>query len=78
MLIDLWIDVAVHDEQILPAIIVVIEEPIAKFNKGNGRLGNSGLVADVSECPLAIVLEQYGDSRQRMLCSATESCPLFS
>src|SRR5579872_5196013 len=59
MLIDLGINVAVDDEQILPAIIVVIKESVAKFHKGDGRLGNPGLIAYVDEGPSAIVPEEY-------------------
>ena len=60
VLIDLRIDVAVHDEQILPAVIVVIEEAIAKFDKGDRRLGDSRLVTDICEGSSAIVPEKYG------------------
>src|SRR5579863_6143503 len=59
MLIDLGINVAVDDEQILPAIIVVIKESVAKFHKGDGRLGNPGLIAYVDEGPFSIVPEEY-------------------
>ena len=64
-------------KQILPAVIVVIEESIAEFHKGNRRLGNSGLVTDISEGPFAIVPESMGKSSEKVVLT-TERCPLFS
>ena len=58
MLVHLGIDMAVDDQQILPAIIVVVEEAIAEADKGNGRLGDAGLVAHVGKIPVTVVLEQ--------------------
>ena len=58
MLVRLRINVTVDDQQVLPAIVVVIEKAIAESDKGDGRLGNSSLVTDVCEEPGAIVLKK--------------------
>src|SRR5690348_139133 len=60
MLIDLRIDIPVNDKQILPAIVIVIEEAITEFHKRNRRLGDSGLVTHVRERSSTVVPEQYG------------------
>ena len=72
VLIHLRIDVAVHFKQIEPAVIVVVEEPIAPADKGNRGLRNARLVTHVGEARVAVVVEQdfvvvaeVGDIRNR-------------
>ena len=55
LLVDGGIDVAVHDEQVEPAIVVVVEEGGAPAEEGHGGFSDAGLVADVSEVGVAVV-----------------------
>src|SRR5664279_1263764 len=49
MLVNLWVDVAVGDKQILPAVVIIVEKSISKSDEGNGGLRDANLVADVGE-----------------------------
>ena len=46
---------AISENQILPAIVVEVEECRAPTEKRDGRLGNPQLIADVREIGVAIV-----------------------
>ena len=59
MLVHLRIDMAIHNQQILPSVVVVIEKSIGKADKRYGRLGDSGLITDIGEEPGSIVLKQH-------------------
>jgi len=52
VLVRLRINVAIDDEQILPAVVVVIEESISESDKRNAWLCDSGLIADIVEKPV--------------------------
>ena len=59
VLVHLRVDVAVGREQVEPAVVVVIEEPIAPAHKRNGGLRDAGLVAQIGKAHFAIVMEQH-------------------
>ena len=49
----------VDDEQILPAVVVVIKEPIGETNKRNRRHRNPRAITDIRKESRAIVLEKH-------------------
>ncbi len=53
--VDAGVDVAVCDDDVLPAVVVEVEEGVAPAEKGDGRFGDSHLVADVGEVCVAVV-----------------------
>ena len=59
MFIHLGVHMSVRDQKILPSVVVVIEESIAKTYKGNSRRCDSGSIADVGESACAIVTKYH-------------------
>src|ERR1019366_3707139 len=59
VLVHFGIDVAVHFEQIEPAVVVVVDKTIAPANKGNSDLRDSHVVAHVGEAGVSIVVEEH-------------------
>ena len=59
VLVHLRIDVAVDHEQVEPAVIVVIQKTVAPADKRYGGLRYAGLVADIGEAGIAVVMEQH-------------------
>jgi hypothetical protein len=55
MLVRLRIDVPVGHQQVLPAVVVVVDERVAPTEKGNRNLGDAQLVADVGQVAVALV-----------------------
>ena len=47
----------VGNEQVLPSVVVIIEEAVAESNKRNGGCFDSNLVADIGESPAAVVMK---------------------
>src|SRR6185437_4750536 len=56
MLIDFGVDMAVDFEEVEPAVVVVVEEAITPAYEGDGGLRDSGLVADVGEAGVTIIV----------------------
>jgi hypothetical protein len=59
VLVHLRVDVAVDHEEVEPAVVVVVEKAVAPADKGNGGLGDSGLVADVGKARVAVVVVEH-------------------
>ena len=59
VLVHLRVDVAVDHEQVEPAVVVVVEEAVAPADKGDGGLRDAGLVADVGETVVAVVVVEH-------------------
>src|SRR6185437_7080410 len=59
MLVHAGIDMTVDDQQIFPAVIVVIEKAIAKADKWNCGRGDASFVTDVGEIAGAVVAEDH-------------------
>ena len=55
LLVDGGVDVAVDDEEVEPAIVVVVEEGGTPAEERDGGFGDAGLVADVGEVGVAVV-----------------------
>src|SRR5215469_11102827 len=55
LVIDPWVNMPVHNEEIEPAVIVVVEERSAPTEKWNGNLGDPGLERDIGEVRIAII-----------------------
>src|SRR5580698_339740 len=53
--IDLWVNMAVHNEEIEPTIVVIVEKGCTPTEKGDGDLGNTCLVGDICEIGITIV-----------------------
>ena len=49
----------VHLEQVEPAVVVVVEEPVAPAHKRNCRLRHAGLVAHIGKARIAVVVIQH-------------------
>ena len=49
------VDVAVDEEEVEPAVVVVVEEGVAPAEEGDGGFGGFGLVGDVGEVAVAVV-----------------------
>ena len=49
---------AVHNQQILPPIVVIIQEPVSEAHKGYGRLSDTRLITHIREKAGAVVLEE--------------------
>ena len=58
VLVHLGVDMAVDNQQILPAVVVVVQKAVAKAHKGYGRLGNARLITDIREESRSVVLEE--------------------
>src|SRR5579862_6716790 len=58
MVINAWIDVAVGDEQILPAVVVEINEAVAEPNKGNGCGTDSHVVTRIGQESRTVICEE--------------------
>src|SRR4051812_35887079 len=59
MLVGFGIDVAVDDEEVLPAVVVEIEEAIAEADERHGGLHEAGFVTDVGKVASPVVLEEH-------------------
>src|SRR5438270_6001560 len=59
MFIHLGVHMSVRDQKILPAVVVVIEESIAKTYKRNSCRSDSAPIADVGESACAIVSKYH-------------------
>ena len=57
VLVDLGVDVAVGDEEVFPAVVVIVEEAVGKADEGDGWAGDAGAVTDIGEGAGAIVFE---------------------
>ena len=58
VLIHLRIDMAVHNQQIFPSVVVVVEEAIAKSDERKSRSSATpSLIADIGEVSRPIVLK---------------------
>ena len=55
LVVDDAVDVAVGDDDVLPAVVVVVEEGVAPAEEGDGWLSDAHLVADVGEVGVAVV-----------------------
>src|SRR3984885_5447496 len=53
--IDLWVNMAVDNEEIEPAIVVIVKKGCTPTEKGDGDLGNACLVGDICEIGITIV-----------------------
>ena len=58
MFVNGWIDMPVHDHQIFPAVVVVIQKACAPAQKRNRHLAESGLESHVSKIAGAIIVIQ--------------------
>ncbi len=56
VLIRLRIDVAIGDQDVLPAIVVVIEKGVAESEERNGSLAETDVVAEIGEVGVAVVV----------------------
>ena len=57
--VGLGINVAVGDEEILPAVVVVVEESVAEAYEGDSWCADTCLVADIGEGSRAVVAEEH-------------------
>ena len=58
--VDLRIDVAVDEDEVLPAGVVEVDEGVAPADVGNAGVGDAGLMRDVGEVEVAVVAIEGG------------------
>src|SRR5882757_8275320 len=59
MIFDLLIDMTAGNEDVLPPVIVVVDETVAPAKKWNRIFGDAGLIACVTEIQIAVVPIQH-------------------
>ena len=59
MLVHIRIGMAVHDQQVLPTVVVIVQESSAKAYKGNGGFRDTSRIADVGKVARSVVVEDH-------------------
>ena len=59
MVIDRRIDVAVSDDQVIPAIVIVIEKACTPSQERDSRFAQTGLKGNVREVTLAFIVVEH-------------------